>query len=331
MSSEPAVLVRPVVTRAAWIAGERVFSAAELAELQGTTVPAVERSLGGRLACVSARSGVELGFEAAKQCIDQADCPPKAIGSIIWFGDQAGARPAMHLQHRLGAVNANPIALAFNCTELVTALELTRAMMREDERLDRVLIVGGATWGAMLPHRSRLQLKENAYDTIFSDAGSALLVQRSGPGAEIVSFGNGSVGALWEYLRRQAEPPAAPDDPRGPLLSVLQALLYSRPAHDRALKECLERGATTAAELDHVLFAREPGGVERALMKQMGLDVEKLWDLPGGPTHTGVADQIVGLEQLMNGNAKPGARIVVAARTIGLMRCALLRMRDEKA
>jgi 3-oxoacyl-[acyl-carrier-protein] synthase III len=325
MSSADSEPVRPVVRAIAWTPGEQELSVDELCDMHQVSRAAIERCLGGRRAYVTERSALALAVDAGRNCLARAGLSGEELGGIIWYGivPPTDDRPVMYLQHHLGAKHANPIGLAFNCTELVTALQLCRAMMRDDPELDRVLIAGGVVHGPSVPKRTVSPIREEGYETIFSDSAFAMLLERQGAGAQLVSFGNASVGALWRYSRSVFETPV---ERHGELPSVLQVLHQSMPAHQRALQQCLSRGGVTAAEIDHMLFPREPGGVERALMRQMGLDAKKLFDEPGGPSHTGVTDQVIGLERLVSSVAAPGARILLTMRVIGMMRCALLQM-----
>ncbi len=320
-------LVRPRITAIAIVPGERELGLDELAAMHGASTATIERLLGGRSVCVSGRTPLDLGVDAAKLCLAKARVDAKQLGAVLWTGfvPPAVTRPSMYIQHAVGATQANPVQLVFNCTELLSGLQVARAMIRDEPALDRVLLVGGVSYGEAFPKRTRVPIKEKSNETLFSDCGVALLVERRGPGAELSSFGNGSVGLLWDYLERMAAPPVH-DDPRGPLPTMLQALLYSKPAHDRALSMALRDAGVAASDLDHVLFPREPGGLERQMMRQMQLDPGKLCDPPGGPTHTGVSDPFIGLEHLMGGAARSGAHILVASRTIGLMRCAVVRI-----
>jgi 3-oxoacyl-[acyl-carrier-protein] synthase-3 len=316
--------------------GERRLSAAELAGTLGLTEEDIRRSSGNMTIHVSDLSAPELGAEAARRCLAQVGLEPEAIDVVIWgrsgrWSPEEGRRE-LHLQHLLGATNANAIALdSPSCAELVTALRLARSFIEEGSAAN-VLVVMAETWkGRRLYGFGANGLGARAYQPILSDGAAAILIQAD-RGHPILGFGEASMGKYWDFVARLEtgkgldQGNQTPQNPWNGMSPERVALMVDSVAlHRKALLACLARCGRSNEAIQHVLMTREGHRVPAALMRQLRLPEERYFAWPDGPTHVGLPDCLLALEALLtSGRAQPGELVLLAPRAVGTIRCALL-------
>jgi 3-oxoacyl-[acyl-carrier-protein] synthase III len=301
----------PAIGTFSVVVGERVLPAEELAQQLGCSVAAVARSVGtGEIRVTDAIEG--MGVRAARLCLERAGVDDIdaviAMALPFWRTNQV----IQGLQHQLRLKNvAVGVPLVANCATPIMALRLARTLLDDDPRLRRVLVLGGST--ARDTPRASPPPSEDQYQLIMSDGGFAAIVERA-PGIELLGFGGGSDLVVWDLLETLARAPA--EEQKRQMVQVLHA---SRDLHRKAIGDCLKAARIEAAQIDHVLFSREPVvEVERSILNQMQLDPARLFHPPRLPTHTGVADQFIRLEAL-RGLARAGQIILMVGRTYGVM------------
>ena len=307
--------------------GEREMPASELAALQGCSIEVVERAVGDARVMVSdGRTPTELGVAAAKRCMERCGVTGPELDAIVCMALCAwdAGSPVLRYQRELGATNVSAgYALKTDCTTPLAALRMASALVRAEPQIRRVLVVAGATYGHQGWTRSMLPLREDQYNLVYSDGGFAAIVER-GPGVALLGYGGAGLGDLTDHLPTLME---GTTEQIQRLPSEVQVLHQCRDIHRQALRSALAAAGITIGQIDHVLCSREAvAQAERSILRQLGIEPERLFRLPGWPTHTAVADQGIALEALLAGVGKPGQHVLVLARTYGLMQCAVMRL-----
>jgi len=89
----------------------------------------------------------EMGYLAAKDCIESSGIDPKEIDVILCMGEEYKEYPlttsALYIQDKIGATNAWGIDVANRCCTTVSAIKMATDMLIADEDIDTILIAGG--------------------------------------------------------------------------------------------------------------------------------------------------------------------------------------------
>lgn len=89
----------------------------------------------------------EMGYLAAKDCLEQAGIAPTDIDVILCMGEEYKEYPlttsALYIQDKIGATNAWGIDVANRCCTTVAAMKMATDMLIADDEIDTILIAGG--------------------------------------------------------------------------------------------------------------------------------------------------------------------------------------------
>lgn len=89
----------------------------------------------------------EMGYLAAKDCLEKNNIDPLDIDVIICIGEEWKEYPlttsAIYIQEKLGAYNAYGFDLQQRCCTCITAMKVAKDMMLSDKSINTVLICGG--------------------------------------------------------------------------------------------------------------------------------------------------------------------------------------------
>lgn len=311
--------------------GDRLVTPAEVAEQIGAEASVVNRWIGDLSVHGSALSDCELGAEAARRCLAGANVSPEDVDVIIWGStapyDREMGRRELHVQRLIGATNATAIELGMPCSESITALRLARSLLRDDAKLQRILIV----FGEKRETDRTLGFDVVTYQPVFSDAGAAALITRDSAW-EILGFGEASNGDYWDFLKKIRSRPRNPPkkaaateiviDPERAKLAVDGARL-----HTRALNACLAAAGMTRDEIDVVLLTREGPRIPQAIMRQLDIAPEKLFAPPRGATHVGMGDYLLHLSSMLEAGliGKANQVFLLGSRAVGTIRFCVMR------
>lgn len=313
--------------------GRREMSASDLAALQGIREEDVRRVIRSTRIHVADESAHELAVRAAQACLAQAGVTPQEVDLIIYCGGSRRDAPfgcGARVQDALGAENAFSIDIGLNCAEMLTALRTARAFLRDDPSLRRALVVSGESWAEHVPRRTVDPMTATNHQNVLSDGGAAALVGASDR-STLLGFGFATNGKYWDLLRlRQVVDGAQiveraefkPDLPSDQQLTLDLTRLFRT-----ALERCLAASGTAREEITHLVLPFSGPPVQVAFARALGLPPEKIVFDDTGPTHIGAPDMIHGLEMLHRSDrARPGDRVLLAARSIGLMRFGMLQI-----
>jgi 3-oxoacyl-[acyl-carrier-protein] synthase III len=323
------------IRQTAVVLGERTQTVEELAVTVGARPDVAERWLGGLKVHVSSRFAAELGAEAARVCLARSNLTILDVPFIV-FGSSSPPDPLeegrreLHVQELLGAMHAVVMDVGAACSESITALRLAASLVLATSDAKRVLVVYGER------RRERiLGYDRETYQPVFSDVGAALVIERDAP-LRLLGFGDATDGRYWDFLaeiRRRKPLPSAEQTPRGsgaPMSQMdskrLRMLTDSVATNRLALERCLRAANIPASEIRHVLLTREGPRIPHAMLRQLGLATDLLYFPPGGPTHAGMADFVILLDQLMHeGNVNPETVLLLGSRAVGTTRFCLVR------
>jgi 3-oxoacyl-[acyl-carrier-protein] synthase III len=147
---------------------------------------------------------------------------------------------------------------------------------------------------------------------VFSDGAAALVLEHAHPRVRPIGVGGASEGHHWDYFDK-----ARGDAP----VNDIEVMTRFVPVMQTALQRCLESAALSLESFDCVIFPLEGSRLPISLTRALRIPREKVFLREGGPTHVGMSDPIFSLESYLgSGQAIEGQRILVASRTIGVMR-----------
>jgi 3-oxoacyl-[acyl-carrier-protein] synthase-3 len=322
---------RAGIRQTAVVLGETIRTAKDLAEAVGAREDIAQRWLGNLVLYVSERRAAELGAAAARACLRRCNMDIKDVPFIV-FGSSSPpelveeGRRELKLQELLGAEHAVVLDVGSACSESITALRLAEALIASQPDVVRVLVVFGES------RRNRiLGYDTETYQPVFSDAGVALLIERGGP-LRILGFGDATDGRYWNFIsdvRSTAGTVSAPAagrpcaiiDPRR-----LRLMTDSVSTNRTALSRCLLAARLAKHEIRHVLITREGPRIPQAMLRQLGLAADLLHFPAEGPTHAGMADFTISLDDLLaNRRLERGAGILLGSRAVGSTRFCIVR------
>ncbi|HUS65353.1 MAG TPA: hypothetical protein VMZ28_12450 [Kofleriaceae bacterium] len=306
---------------------------AALARLHGVTEEDAARVLGGARVFLSDEPGDAHAVAAARACLAQAGVAASEIDCVMWASTSKRRAPfaaASLAIDALGATEAFGLDLGSNCSELLTGMRFARAMLRDDPSLRHVLLLAGEQWRDWLPGRSLEPLDGASAPNVMSDGGAAVLVGRTERRA-LVGFGFATHGRYHDLAQLSVEVEDGravernrlrADFPRDQQLALDLTRLFRK-----ALGRCLTSSGLERTDVDHLIFPFSPPGMQAAFARALGLAPEKLVQEESAPTHIGAPDLIHGLEILeRSGRPAAGQRVLLGARSIGIMRFAVIRL-----
>jgi 3-oxoacyl-[acyl-carrier-protein] synthase-3 len=309
------------------------MSHAELATLHGTTERNVSRVIGSSRIYVSEESAVSLAVRAARSCLANAGIAPEDVDAVVWCG--ASRRHSLFaaagaVQEAIGAHRAFTFDLGNNCSETLTAFRLARALIADDATVKRVLVVTGETWAEHIPRRTIDPVTDKNHQNVMSDGGAAVLI---GPSerAQLIGFGFSALGKYWDLMTCRFDVVEGkayercvfkPDFPPDAELAIDLTKLFRL-----ALDRCLASAGIEKSQIDHLVLPLSGPPMQVGFARALGLPPERIVRMSDSPTHIGAPDMVYGLEMLYrSGRGSPGQHVLLAARSIGIMRFGIVRL-----
>jgi 3-oxoacyl-[acyl-carrier-protein] synthase III len=285
--------------------GDLEISARDIAEQHGVTEAVVGKWLGASRIYATREEPFVLGIRAAKQALERAGIAAGELSIVLACGCSA-----LRVQHELGATNAYALQSSDGCVELAPLLFQARALLQSTAQGGRALIVC-ADQRAPNELRAFGRMSEMVMRDIFSDGAGALLLESGHPRMKLLGTGAATDGQYWSYFDRFFD---------GDPVNDIAVMKDSIPLFRNALRRCLESTRLSIEAFDAVVFPLEGPRLPLSFARVLAIPPEKIFFVEGGPTHLGASDPIFALEQyLTSPRAVPGARILVATRTVGVM------------
>lgn len=285
--------------------GDLEISARDIAAQHGVTEGVVHKWLGASRIYATREESFSLGIRAAKQTLERAGIAGEELSIVLACGCSA-----LRLQHELGAKSAYALQGSDGCVELAPLLWHARAMLQNMAEKGRALIVC-ADKRAPNELRAFGRMSELVMRDVFSDGAGALLLESGHPRMKLLGTGAATDGQYWSYFDHFYG---------GDPVNDIAVMKDSIPLFRAALHRCLSSARLSIEAFDAVVFPLEGSRLPLSFARVLAIPLEKIFLIEGGPTHLGASDPIFALEQyLASRGAVPGARILVATRTVGVM------------
>ncbi len=253
-----------------------------------------------------------MATKAAKDLIEKNNIDPKEIDMILYAGETYAEyvcwTVGIKIQNEIGATNAYAWDLSFRCAGTPLALKVAKDMMKADEDLSTVLIVGGNANAYLVDYEDPLQ----SFMFDMSPAGFALILKRNHGENELLESGivtdpifcddvigmhggtlhpiTDEIGQDPEKLRK-AKKLTLPD-PEG-----MKARLGERsiPNFVGAVEKALKKSGKEPRDLGFIGINHIYPKAHYLIMEALGIEREKTFYL-SDHGHCGHADQLLALD-----------------------------------
>jgi len=271
----------------------------------------------------------EMGYLAAKACVENADIDPKEIDVILCMGEEYKEYPlttsALYIQDKIGAVNAWGIDVQNRCCTTVSAMKIAKDMLVADDDIDTILIAGGYRNGDFIDYTdSNVSFMFN-----LSAGGGAILLRKNLEknlllGSHIIADASINRTAGVE-IGGQVKPITAENvDEAKKSLRLMDAETMKNRLNEVSMNnwyKCIdmafEKSNMTKEQMDYLSILHiKPSGHD-AMLKHLGLSPEQSIYL-SDYGHIGQVDQILSLElALKEGKVKDGSVVCMLSAGIG--------------
>ena len=269
-----------------------------------------------RVHVCGSRQPFDLVVEAATAALREADLVPQDLDLIIDFSTFPGeSSQQVSFAHKLAAELGAETCLNLSfksggCAGLHLALKTAMALMTADQKIQTALLVAGDT----PPHHNRTLLPI----TVQGDAGSAIVLRRSGAGPEILGVDVLTLGHLYDalFLTRK----------NGHLEIVVDALRIEEAVVPiyylnlyRLVQNVLASASVNLEDIDHFIYSNISLRDREGFRKMFGLSEERLPTTPMAEYgHTFASDLIINYVTLRReGSIRPGQLLLLASAGMG--------------
>ena len=290
-----------------------------------------------------------MGTKAAKAVLAKADVDPKEIDMILYAGETYAEyvcwTVAIKIQNEIGASNAFAWDLSFRCAGTPLALKVAKDMMRADEELKTVLVVGGNANAYLVDYEDPLQ----SFMFDMSPAGFALILKRDYPENELLESGiitdsvfcddvigmhGGTLHPITDEIGGDSEKLAKAKKLTLPDPEGMKARLGERsiPNFVGAVKKALDKSRKEAREIDFIGINHIYPKAHYMIMDTLGIEKEKTHYL-SHHGHCGHADQLLALDLgRREGKVKDGDLVALLGAGTGYgFACSLIRWGKKPA
>lgn len=271
----------------------------------------------------------EMGVKAALDALKNAKMDPKDLDVILCMGEEWKEYPlttsALYIQDKIGAVNAWGIDLQNRCCTTVTAMKIAKDMLKSDESIQHIMIVGGYRNGDFVDYKDpNMSMMYN-----LGAGGGAIILSSSQEenlllGSHIISDGSLSRDAGVEI--GGINQPITQDN----ISEAYSSLRLMRPKEmkDRlnevsmdnwmhCIDTALEKSNLKREDIDYVAILHFKRSMHHFMLDQLGLTEEQTIYLEDYG-HIGQVDQILSLKLALDEKkAKPGSKVLMVAAGIG--------------
>ena len=311
---------------------DEFMTAAEISKATGGTwsEDAVINKLGIVKKPVTQTVGTqEMGYLAAKACIENAKIDPLEIDVILCMGEEYKEYPlttsALYIQDKIGATNAWGIDVQNRCCTTVSAIKMAKDMLVADDEIDTILIAGGYRNGDFIDYTdSNVSFMFN-----LSAGGGAILLRKNlGKnlilGSHIISDASLARTAGVEIGGQNNPITAENMDIARRSLRLMDAEAMKTRLNEVSMKNwytCIDRAfeksSMTRAQMDYLAILHIKPSGHKALLSELGLTEEQSIYLENYG-HIGQVDKILSLElALKSGQVKDGSTVCMLSAGIG--------------
>ncbi|MCL2203395.1 MAG: 3-oxoacyl-ACP synthase [Defluviitaleaceae bacterium] len=271
----------------------------------------------------------EMGYLAAKACMENANADPAEIDVILCMGEEYKEYPlttsALYIQDRIGAVNAWGIDVQNRCCTTVSAIKMAKDMLMADDEINTILISGGYRNGDFIDYTdSKVSFMFN-----LGDGGGAILLKKNFGrnlvlGTHIIADASLSRTAGVE-IGGQMNPITAQNihEARKSLRLMDAEYMKNRlnevsmPNWYTCIDRAFEKSGLTRKDMDYLAILHIKRSGHMAMLDALGLTPEQSIYLENFG-HLGQIDQILSLElALKAGKVENGSVVCMLSAGIG--------------
>jgi 3-oxoacyl-[acyl-carrier-protein] synthase-3 len=271
----------------------------------------------------------EMGWLAAKACLENAEVDPAEIDVILCMGEEYKEYPlttsALYIQGRLGAKNAWGIDVQNRCCTAVSAIKIAKDMLTADDEINTILIAGGYRNGDFIDYSDN----DVSFMYNLGDGGGAILLKKNVNrnlvlGSHIIADASLSRAAGVE-IGGQVNPITGDnyiEAKKSLRLMDAKAMKdrlneVSLPNWNTCIEKAFEKSGLCKSQMDYLAILHIKRSGHEAMLNGLGLAPEQSIYLEDYG-HLGQIDQILSLElALSEGKVKDGSIICMLSAGIG--------------
>ncbi len=271
----------------------------------------------------------EMGVKAALDALKRSNVKAESIDVILCMGEEWKEYPlttsALYIQDKIGAVNAWGIDLQNRCCTTVSAMKIAKDMLRSDESISTIMVVGGYRNGDFVDYTDKnMSMMYN----LAAGAGAIILEKNQKEnlllGSHIIADGSLSrdagvkIGGINE--------PISKDN----ISKAYQSLTLMNPESMKSrlnevsmknwmtcIDESLRKSNLKREDIDYVAILHFKRSMHDYMLKELGLNEDQTIYLENYG-HIGQVDQILSLKLgLEEKKIKSGSKVLMIAAGIG--------------
>lgn len=309
------------------------MSASDLASATGLPEVVIAEKFGIRRKPVAGpeESTADMGLEAAKAAIVDADIKAEDIDLLIWCGAQHKDYPCwlagLYIAEKLGATKAWSFDMEAMCGSMMAAIDTAKSFLIAREDIKTVLLVSGYR------NNDLIDLKEptTRFMMDIGSGGSACVIQKNAKKNEVLSSafkgdGSFSLDCVVPVLGSKAWPPKPGDEARASFVVNDEVSFKAKLAErtmpnfywviDRALDLS---GGLSRKNINYLAVLHFKRSAHMAVLAELGLDLNQSTYLEDYG-HIGQNDQLLSIKLgLENKKIKDGDNIVLVGAGLGFV------------
>jgi 3-oxoacyl-[acyl-carrier-protein] synthase-3 len=309
---------------------EQIETAADFAPKTGIPENVLRDKMGIRQRHIASETETVtfMASEASKQAIEQAGISPEQIKLVVSHGsehkDHLVWNAASKIQHNVGAVNAYAYEIYALCAGAPIAMNMTRAMMQTDPRLEYVLLAAGSRENDLInPQNERSRFMFN-----FGAGGGAMILKRDATeniilGASAITDGSLSESVILTTAAIPETDEAVVGELRGrldvtdPQYMADRLGVSSLENFVRVIRESIKIGGASLSDVKFLGITHMKKSFYLEILNAIGLTADQSVYLEDYG-HVQSVDQVLALELgLAQGKIQPGDVIVLAGAGTG--------------
>ena len=309
---------------------EQIETAADFAPKSGIPENILREKMGIRQRHIAGETDTVtfMASEAAKKAIAQAGISPEQIRLVVSHGsehkDHLVWNAASKIQHNVGAINAYAYEIYALCAGAPIAMNMTRAMMQTDPRLEYVLLAAGSRENDLInPQNERSRFMFN-----FGAGGGAMVLRRGATENIILGASAITDGSLSESVILTTD--AIPENDAEIVGELRGRLDVTDPQYMadrlggsslenfvRVIREAVEVGGASLSDVRFLGITHMKKSFYLEILNAIGLTADQSVYLEDYG-HIQSVDQVLTLELgLAQGKIRPGDIIVMAGAGTG--------------
>jgi len=235
----------------------------------------------------------DLALHAGRQALKNAGVEPEELDMIILSTDTPdylSPATSVVIQHKLGAKNAGTFDVNCACAGLVTSLDIGSRYIKTDSNINSILVIGAYGMTKFVDWTDHYTC------TLFADAAGAMVLQTSDEKAGFLESKLIADGSFHDHLGifvgGTAEPPTveAIQNHRHHLAFRKRFPADTNLQHWPAMtRECIAKANLSIEDIDWIFFTQVNLRTIEAVMKDLGLPMEKTHNVMDKWGYTGSA------------------------------------------